>query len=182
MPLSRTPAPAITRRGFLWLAGATASLAALARLRVRPALAAQVGTASAFFSPREQEILAQIAARMVASDPPDAPHVRDTATVATIDALCASLDPAITAPLPALLHVVDYAPLVFDLAPRRFTGMTPEQQDASLAGWMRSRFAFRRQAFLALRNLSFIGYYSQEECWPLIGYAGPLLRRTPESA
>jgi hypothetical protein len=80
----------------------------------------------------------------------------------------------------ALLHVVDYAPFVFDFTFKRFTHMTPAEQDASLEGWMRSRFALRRQAFMALRNLSFLGYYSQEETWPLIGYAGPLLRPKPD--
>jgi hypothetical protein len=173
-----------TRRGFLRLAGATASLGALAQLRTLPAAAvtAEAQPGASFFSPTEQEILTQVVERMIDSDQPGAPRVRDTATVATIDALCGSLDPSITRPLPALLHVVDYAPFVFELEWRRFTHMTPSEQDASLEGWMRSRLALRRTAFLALRNLSFLGYYSQEETWPLIGYAGPLLRTKPEPA
>ena len=172
----------ITRRGFLRLAGATASFTALSQLRTVSAAAIGAQSATAFFSPAQLEILTQIAERMVDNDQPGAPRVRDTDTVATIDALCGSLDPSITQPLPALLHVVDYAPFVFDLTFKRFTRMTPEEQDASLEGWMRSRYALRRMAFLALRNLSFLGYYSQEETWPLIGYAGPLLRLEPEPA
>ena len=42
---------------------------------------------------------------------------------------------------------------------------------------MTSRLALRRMAFLALRNLVLLGYYSQPETWPLIGYQGPLLAR-----
>jgi hypothetical protein len=30
-------------------------------------------------------------------------------------------------------------------------------------------------AFLALRNLALLGYWSQDETWPLIGYRGPLI-------
>ena len=42
---------------------------------------------------------------------------------------------------------------------------------------MTSRLALRRTAFLGLRNLCFLGWYSQPESWSLIGYQGPLLRR-----
>jgi hypothetical protein len=171
-----------TRRGFFRLAGATASFTALAELRAVPATATEDRGAAGFFSAGEREILTQIVERMVDSEQPEAPRVRDTDAVATIDALCGSLDPSVTQPLPTLLRVVDYAPFVFDLSFKRFTRMTPEEQDASLTGWMRSRFALRRTAFMALRNLSFLGYYSQEETWPLIGYGGPLLRPTRETA
>lgn len=179
------PAPhafATTRRGFLGLAATTASFVALSQLRTVPAAAVEAHPGERFFSPSEQEILTQVAQRMVDSDQPGAPRVRDTDTVGTIDALCSSLDPAITQPLPTLLHVVDYAPFVFDFSFKRFTRMTPAEQDASLEGWMRSRLALRRVAFQALRNLSFLGYYSQEETWPMIGYAGPLLRPKPDPA
>jgi hypothetical protein len=182
MPRTASIPLATTRRGFLRLAGATASFTALAQLHVVPAVAANPDSAAGFFSPAEQEILTQIVERMVDSDQPGAPRVRDTRTILTIDALCSSLDPSITQPLPTLLHVVDYAPFVFDLRFERFTHLAPAEQDASLDGWMRSRFALRRQAFMALRNLSFLGYYSQEETWPGIGYAGPLLRQKPGPA
>ena len=184
MPAPAPPPLATTRRGFLRLAGAGASFAALAQIRAVPAAATEVRahTGPSFFSPAEQEVLTQVVERMVASHEPGAPRVRDTHTVGTIDALCGSLDPSVTQPLPTLLRVVDWAPFLFDLRLRRFTRLTPAEQDASLDGWMRSRFALRRMAFQALRNLSFLGYYSQEETWPLIGYAGPLLRPKPDAA
>ncbi|CAG0999677.1 hypothetical protein MYXO_02922 [Myxococcaceae bacterium] len=173
------PAPlAITRRGLLGMAGVASALGALAQLRAVPARAsappADQGTS--FFSPPENEILTQIVERMVASDDPNAPFVRDTLAIRTIDALCGSLDPSITRPLPTLLRVVEWSPFVFDLRWKRFTELSPTEKDASLEGWMRSRFALRRMAFDALRNLAFLGYYSQDETWPGIGYAGPLIR------
>lgn len=181
---SRGPLPlSTTRRGFLRLAGATASLQALGQIRAIPASATEAPpTGPTFFSAREQEILTQIAERMVDSADPAAPRVRDTRAVATIDALCGSLDPEVTQPLPTLLRAFDWSPYVFDFHFARFTEMSPAEQDATLEGWMRSRFALRRMAFQALRNLAFLGYYSQEETWPMIGYAGPLLRPRPEPA
>ena len=103
--------------------------------------------------------------------------MRDTQAIATIDALCASLDPAATAPLPALLRLVEWGPLLFDVRLARFTSLEPDAQDDHLRGWMTSRFGVRRMGFMALRNLAFLGYWSQPETWALVGYQGPLLRR-----
>jgi hypothetical protein len=116
---------------------------------------------------------------MVDTGEPGAPPVRETHAIAALDALCASLDPAATAPLPALLRLVEWGPLLFDHRFARFTTLDAEGQDASLAGWMRSDLTLRRMGFYALRNLSLLGYWSQDETWPLIGYAGPLLKRPP---
>jgi hypothetical protein len=130
-----------------------------------------------FFAPRETEILTQVVERIVETGEPAAPAVRTTRAIATIDALCASLDPAATAPLPALLRLVEWGPLVFERRFARFTQQDAAAQDASLAGWMRSSLTMRRMGFYALRNLALLGYWSQDETWPLVGYAGPLLQR-----
>ena len=105
----------------------------------------------------------------------DAPQVRDIGAVASVDALCASLDPELAGPLPLLIRAFDLGPFLFDFRFSRFTGLSDAEKDESIAGWMTSRIHLRRVAFLALRNLCFFGYYSQDEIWPLIGYAGPLL-------
>jgi hypothetical protein len=101
--------------------------------------------------------------------------VRATGAIAAIDALCAGLDPAATAPLPALLRLVEWGPLLFDGRLARFTALDAAGQDAALGGWMTSRLALRRMGFYALRNLAQLGYWSQRETWSLVGYAGPLL-------
>jgi hypothetical protein len=173
----------LTRRGFLTLSGAAAALGALSQLRALPAGAGfAAGHAQGrFFAEREADVLAQVVERMVETGEAEAPAVRRTDTLDTIDRLCGALDPALTAPLPALLRLVEYGPILFDWTPRRFTRLAPAEKDQALYGWMTSRFALRRLGFLALRNLSFLGYYSQPETWPLIGYAGPLLPGTGPS-
>jgi len=173
-----TAAP--TRRGFLRLAGATAAFSALAQLRVLPAAAACAADAGdRFFDDSETEILTQLMQRMVETGLEGAPRVRDTRAVATVDAVCRGLDPAVSGLLPLALRLVEWGPLLFELRPARFTGLSPDEQDASLRGWMTSRLQLRRTAFLGLRNLCFLGWYSQPESWGLIGYQGPLLPRAP---
>ena len=168
-----------TRRGFLRLAGGSAALVALANVRALPALARSRD--ARFFAPAEREVLTQVVERMVETGEPAAPAVRDTGAIDAIDALCLSLDPGVTAPLPALLRVVEWGPLLFDGRLARFTSLGAADQDTALASWMQSRFAWRRAAFLALRNLALLGYWSQDATWPLIGYQGPLIGRSPRA-
>jgi hypothetical protein len=145
-----------TRRGFLRLAGGSAALCTLAQLRALPARAAGGSTGPGFFAPREREILAAVGERMVETGVPGAPAFAETGALDVIDALCAGLDPSATAPLPALLRLVEWGPLLFEGRVSRFTQLGPEERDAHLAGWMHSRFGVRRMGFYALRNLSML--------------------------
>ena len=169
----------ISRRGFLALAGSGAALATLGRLPAS-ALSAASGAApggAAFFAPGEADVLLQVMERIVDSGLPDAPRVRDSGALAAIDRLCLSLDPELVKPLPWLLQAVEWGPWLFDLSFARFTTLSDAEKDASLRGWMTSRLALRRLGFQALKNLSLLGWYSQEASWAAIGYAGPLLAR-----
>jgi len=176
----RLVAAGATRRGFLRLVGQGTALAALGQLRgLSPAVAAAAADApERCFDAAETEILTQLVERLVDTGEPDAPRVRNTRTIATIDALCAQLDPSVTAQLSIALRLFEYGPFVFELRFSRFTRMDDAEKDASLEGWQASRLALRRHAFLALRNLAMLGYYSQPETWSLIGYAGPLIGRS----
>jgi hypothetical protein len=165
--------PRTTRRGFLRLAGATAAFASLAEIRALPAAAAAPSSGGRFFDPRETEILTRIAERVCDTGEPAAPPA--AATVATVDAFCRALDPALTAQLPLALLLFEWGPFVFDWTFTPFTRMSDAERDASLRAWMTSRLAIRRQAFLAVRNLCLLGFYSQPEAWRLVGYQGPLL-------
>jgi hypothetical protein len=173
--MRRLETPLATRRGFLRLAGATAAFGALAQVRALPLGAAPPAPGARFFDPGETEILTRIAERVCDTGDPAAPPLRETATVATIDTFCSALDPALTADLPLALRLFEWGPFVFDWTFERFTRMSDAGRDASLRAWMTSRLAIRQQAFLALRNLCLLGFYSQPETWRLIGYAGPLV-------
>jgi hypothetical protein len=163
----------ISRRGFLGGAGAGALLA-VARLPVAAAAAAPP-EAPPLFSDAEREVLTAVVERMVDPGEPGLPAVRDTDAVAVIERVCAGLDPSVSRVLPWLLRAVEWGPLFFDWTFARFTGLDEAGRDAALRGWMTSRLEMRRLGFQALRNLSFVGWYSQDAVWPAIGYAGPLL-------
>jgi hypothetical protein len=169
----------LTRRSFLRGAGLTASLTVVANLRGFPAAAKTTVApiSGSAFSAGEIEILTQIVERMVETGDPRAPRVRDTGAIGTIDRIVSGLDPAVTRDLPFALRLFEWGPFLFDLTFTRFTAMTDAEKDASLTRWMTSRLAVRRMGFMALRNLSFLGYYSQDAVWPLVGYAGPMLGR-----
>jgi hypothetical protein len=139
-----------TRRGFLRLAGATAAFSALAQLPALPAAAACApAPGDRFFDDAETEILTQLMQRMVETGLPGAPQVRDTRAVATVDAVCRGLDPAVSGLLPLALRLVEWGPVFFELRLARFTSLSPEEQDASLRSWQTSRLQLRRTAFWA---------------------------------
>lgn len=161
-----------TRRGFLGLAARSAALATLARLPAARALAAN-GSKTAFFSEHERGILTAVVERMVATGAAGAPAVRETRAIEVIDRICAGLDPEVSGVLPTLLRLVEWGPVLFDLRFTRFSKLSDAGKDASLRAWMTSRLGLRRRAFYALRNLSYLGYYSQETTWGMIGYRGP---------
>ncbi|MCP5059045.1 MAG: hypothetical protein GY937_20260 [bacterium] len=168
----------LTRRGFLRSAGMIASLTALSELRVQPAIASQGAKGlPPLLSADETEVLTQIVERMVASDDPQAPAVRETGAIAAIDRLLRQLDPSLTQDLPLALRLFEWGPIVFDFTFTRFTNMDAEAQDASIRCWMNSSISLRREAYAAFRNLAFVGYYGQEGVWPGIGYQGPLLKK-----
>ena len=171
----------LSRRGFLVLAGSGAALVALARLGPGALSRDRAGGApgARFFSEDERETFTQVVERLVDTGEPDAPALRETGAMDTLAALCAGLAPELVGPLPALMRLVEWGPLLFDFTFTRFSRMSAAQRDASLEDWRTSRFGLRRQAFAALRNLAFLAWWSQEETWPLIGYAGPLLARRP---
>jgi hypothetical protein len=161
-----------TRRGFLGLAATSSALTALARLPAAGAVATG-RCETAFFSEGERELLTGVVERVVATGAPDAPAVGETRAIEVIERICAGLDPGVSGALPNLLRLVEWGPLLFDFSLTRFSKMSDAEKDRSLRAWMTSRFALRRRAFYALRNLSYLGYYSQEATWPLIGYRGP---------
>ncbi len=183
MPRRADIRPGITRRAFLRCAGLSASLLAIAELRALPAAGASVDSSreESFFSAGETDILTQIVERMVFTGDPEAPALRDTRALQTIRTLLGRLDPALTADLPLALHLFEWGPVLFDFTFSRFTRMSDEQKDASIQCWMTSRLGIRRLAFLAFRNLAFIGYYSHAGIWGRIGYKGPLIERRADA-
>jgi hypothetical protein len=94
-----------------------------------------------------------------------------------IDGLLADLPPTSQGQARLMLRVVEHGTHLFDLKARRFTRLTPAEQDAYLRGWMESTLGARRVIFRALKTMAALGYYAQPSSFAAVGYDGPWLGR-----
>ena len=99
-----------------------------------------------------------------------------------IDGLLAELPSTTQQQARLMVRVVEHGTHLFDLKPRRFTRLTPVEQDAYLRGWMESTLGARRVIFRALKTLAALGYYAQTSSFAEVGYDGPWLGRVEASA
>ncbi len=168
----------LSRRSFLRYTAVTTGLATIVRLRAAPVEAAEPPDAALqVLTSGDVDTLTAIVERMVQSGDPAMPAVRDTQAIATIDRTLASVDEAVVTQLRWLLTIFQYSPPLLAFRMSRFTAMSPEQQDDYLRGWANSRFETCRLAFRALKNLSMLGYYTQDSTWRGIHYDGPWVPR-----
>lgn len=99
-----------------------------------------------------------------------------------IDGLLAELPPTTQQQARLMIRVVEHGTHLFDLKPRRFTRLSPAEQDVYLRGWMESTLGARRVIFRALKTLAALGYYAQTSSFGEIGYDGPWLGRVEASS
>ena len=111
-----------------------------------------------FFSPTEVEILTILTERMVGTDSPDVKH---SPTMTTIDTFVAGLPLDLQVQLRRALHLFQWCPILFAGKLRPFTQLSPDDADTYIRSWAESRFGLRRRLFRGLRDLTFLGYYSQ---------------------
>jgi hypothetical protein len=165
----------LSRRSFLRWTTVSASLLAVSRLRLAPALAAASTPAAGVcvLTPQQAEILTAIVERMVYTGSPEMPAVGETRAMETIDQALRQLDPDVQSQLSWLITLFQWGPPLFQFKLHRFTGLSPQDQDAYIRDWATSGVETRRLAFQALKNLSVLGYYSQDATWKGIHYDGP---------
>ncbi len=130
-------------------------------------------------SPKEFIVLRAAVRRLVATDGADAPDADALGVAQFIDGYLLHLDSGMRSDFRALLHLLEHGTVVFRLAGSRFTRMSTEEQDRTLADWESSRLAVRRQGFQALKTMALLGYWRDDRTWKLIGYSGPMLPKVP---
>ena len=111
-----------------------------------------------FFSPKEAEILTVLTERMVGADFADVTY---SPTVRTIDDFVAGLPLNLQVQLRRGLHLFQWCPVLFAGKLCSFTRLSPYDADIYIRSWAESRFGQRRRLFRGLRDLTFLGYYSQ---------------------
>ena len=104
------------------------------------------------------EILTILTERMVGTDFSDVKH---SPTMTTIDTFVAGLPLDLQAQLRRALHLFQWCPILFAGKLRPFTQLSPDDADTYIRSWAESRFGLRRRLFRGLRDLTFLGYYSQ---------------------
>jgi len=125
----------------------------------------------------EYAVLDAVAARIVPGDKPDKPwpSAYDLDCAGKIDALMATVHPDVGGDFRRLLRLFESGFLGTFIAgsPRPFTRAAPDEQDARLEAWRRSRVALLRSGYQAVKRLVHATYYSSPEIYPFIGYPGP---------
>ena len=76
----------------------------------------------------------------------------------------------------SLLALVEQGTRYFFYSWHSFGELPKNARQDYLHGWESSRFNFRRQAFQALRMMTFFFFYSQDATWKAIGYDGPWVK------
>ena len=154
----------------------------ISRLRPMPALAevAQDALRNAslrVLSPTDARILGAIADRITFTGDASMPRFADTPGLTTIDTALRQLPHDTITQLHYALLLFQYGPPVFALRLSRFTDLGDAAKDAYLTGWEQSSYELRRVAFRAVKNLSLLGYYSEDATWQGIHYQGPWVPR-----
>lgn len=88
-----------------------------------------------------------------------------------IDHFITSLTKRSRIELKAALHLVEQSPILFHGYFSRFTGLSLESRTKVLEGWQQGAH-WRRPVFNALKELSYLAYYTDSTNWKKIGYAG----------
>ncbi len=176
----------VSRRGFLKAGAATTGV--LLAVSSLPACASKQqyadlcgGEQPETLTPKELAILTAFAERVIA--PADGtPTAADARVARRIDRELVFSDGRLTGDVRAALSLIEYGP-VLDLRFRRFTRLSPQDQDAYLAACARSSWTLRRNAFAGLRFLCLFLYYSDDRTWRSIGYGGVMVdRKLPEAS
>ena len=105
------------------------------------------------------------------------PRFRDTEGLLVVDRALRQLPPEVPAQLSWVLLAFEYGPPLFAGTVSTYSGLSAEQQDAYIDSWAESRYRTGRIAFQAFKNLSMLGYYSQDATWGAIHYSGPWVPR-----
>lgn len=120
---------------------------------------------------KEYQILKAATDRLV----PEASEIHGLDLALKIDSVLADMREQLTKEMKLLLLVLEYGGPLLGFRFKRFTKMTPEEQDGYLASWERSILPLKRTGFQALKRSALAAFYGNEKSWPEIGYRGPWL-------
>lgn len=122
---------------------------------------------------REYQVLKAVCVRIV----PEIDTIHGLDHAQKIDEVLVTVRNELARDFKLLLFVLEYGPPFLNFTFKRFTQMVPHEQDQYLASWEKSKLAFKRMGFQALKRSALAAFYGSEESWSQIGYRGPWLER-----
>ena len=121
-------------------------------------------------TPRQYKILSTITDRLSPRGGAFALGALDMDVAESVDRLMGNLDRTMQTGLKMLLFLIEYSTFIFTRKFKRFTRLSPEDQDSYLKGWQNSRFYLRRLSFFVLKMLCLLIFYSDERIEKDVGY------------
>ncbi len=132
-------------------------------------------------SEKELAILMALADRVITPGK-DCPSASEARIARRIDRELVFSDGKLREDVRSALALLEHGPIL-DLRFRRFTRLTPVEQDEFLQNCVKSSWALRRNAFNGIRFLCSFFYYTDDRTWRSVGYGGPTVaRKLPEAA
>lgn len=164
----------LARRRFLQVGLAGGALLALGGLALSPGQPTAASSTLKVLSARELAVLAAIAERLCPGGD-GLPAASEIGVAGKVDAFLDGMDPWTVADVRKLLGLFESRAggLLLDGRWRPFTELSLAERDAALDGWRRSRLAFKRAAWLALRGLVVSQYWADPRVYVRLGYPGP---------
>jgi hypothetical protein len=175
------PGSAIPRRkwlGSLLVGGTLAAVGgAVALLRTAGYEALPVAAADLrVLLPWQYAVVRAVARRMVAADRAEGVPSPDEVGVAEfVDGYLVEMRPAMRRDVFRLLRYIEQLAPIGSGFRRRFTELSPDQQDEVLLGLEASRFDQLRAGFQAMKGLVMMGYYRDARTFPILRYGGPFV-------
>ncbi len=99
------------------------------------------------------------------------------AYIKKIDLFLSSLKKRDLLELKLALFLVEHTPIFFHGFINRFTELSLEDKKTCMKDWQNGA-AWRWPVFVALKELCYFAYYSEEKNWEKIGYSGPLVSQS----
>ena len=115
--------------------------------------------ATYFFTQAEHNILKALCAYMVGTS--NDPEL--DISIITIDAFVQQLPKPLRSRIRFGIHLFQWSPPLFIRKLCLFTQLESRDAVRYIEGWARSRLRIRRQLFRGLRDIAFLGYYSDKQ-------------------
>ncbi len=131
-------------------------------------------------SAKEYLVVSAAASRILRRDADDLPAPEQLEIGCAIDHFVAGMDAANRRDLLRLVHALEHVLPLSAGVLSRFSRASGEEQDLVLESMESSATPLLRGAFVALKSLCALSYFSDPRTWDAIGYDGPLVARPGE--